>query len=115
MSERSAKVLFDGLLDAIDSISQYTVGMDFGKFNQDKKTRDAVLMQLIVLGETANRVPADLKKILPEVEWGRIIRSINIISHEYQGIDYQIIWRIVTVYLPELKKSIQGKRKDFES
>jgi len=75
MSERSTKILFDGMLDAIDSILLYTADMDYEKFNRDKKTRDAVLMQLIVLGETANRVPADLKKILPEIEWGRIIRS----------------------------------------
>ena len=82
MSDRSAKVLFEGMLEAIDSILLYTANMDYETFNRDRKTRDAVLMQLIVLGETANRVPADLKKILPDIEWGRIIRSRNIISHE---------------------------------
>ncbi len=113
MSERSARILFDGIIESIDTIVTYTSNMDFEQFTQDRKTRDAVLMQLIVLGETANRVPAEFKKVLPEIEWGRIIRSRNIITHEYQGVDYQVIWRIVTLYLPPLRKSIESKLNDL--
>jgi uncharacterized protein with HEPN domain len=110
MSDKSSRVLFEGIVRSIDTILKYTEGFSQEQFSKDQKTRDAVLMQLMVLGETANRVPAESRKILPEVEWGRIITSRHIIAHEYNGIDYDVIWRIITHYLPELKQSIEAKK-----
>jgi uncharacterized protein with HEPN domain len=36
-----------------------------------------------------------------------MIRSRHIVSHEYFGIDYEIIWRIATVHLPEVRVSVE--------
>jgi uncharacterized protein with HEPN domain len=113
MSERNVRILFQGIIDSIETIHQYTSNQNFEQFKTDQKTRDAVLMQLMVLGENANRVPENFRKILPEVEWGRIIRSRHIIAHEYQGIDYEVIWKIITVYLPDLKQSIKDKLSEL--
>lgn len=65
------------------------------------------LMQLIVIGEAASRIPRPIRKKLPDVEWNRIVRSRNIIVHEYGDVDYEIIWRIITSYLPDLKSSLK--------
>ena len=43
----------------------------------------------------------------PEIEWTRIIRSRHIVVHDYFGVDYEIIWRIVQVHLPPLRASLQ--------
>lgn len=114
MSERSAKILFDGIIESIDKILSYTANFELEDFKNDAKTRDAVLMQLIVLGETASRVPQEFRKLLPEVEWGRIVRSRNIIAHDYQGVDYEVVWRIVTLYLPPLRESLKSKLSEIE-
>jgi uncharacterized protein with HEPN domain len=113
MSERSVRILLEGMIESIKAISAYTADINLEQFLADGKTRDAVLMQLMVLGETAARVPADFRKVLPEIEWGRIVRSRNIIAHDYQGIDYEIIWRIVTIYLPPLKESLSIKLSEY--
>lgn len=114
MSDRSVKILFNGIIESIDKILSYTNGVEMENFKNDPKTRDAVLMQLIVLGETASRVPAEFRKVLPEIEWGRIVRSRNIIAHDYQGVDYDIIWRIVTIYLPPLRDSLKSKLAELD-
>jgi uncharacterized protein with HEPN domain len=113
MSERNVKLLIQSILDAIEIIHQYTETLTVEEFQKDRKTRDAVLMQLLVLGESASRVPESFRDILPDVEWGRIIRSRHIIAHEYHGIDYEVIWRMIKIYLPALKIILSKKLENF--
>jgi len=107
MSERQPSILLSDMLDSIDAILEYTNGMDFEVFLGDRKTRDAVVRNLQVLGEAANRVPKISRDVYPEIEWMRIIRSRHILVHDYAGIDYEIVWRIIEVHLPPLKDALR--------
>ncbi|WP_026631945.1 HepT-like ribonuclease domain-containing protein [Dyadobacter alkalitolerans] len=100
MSERAPSILF---LDSVETVLEYTLGMSFDDFLADRKTRDAVIRNIQVLGEAANRVPKDIREQYPEIEWMRIIRSRHILVHDYAGIDYEIVWRIIEIHLPPLK------------
>jgi uncharacterized protein with HEPN domain len=64
---------------------------------------NAVLRALEIIGEAANRIPKEVRLLYEEVEWGKIIRSRNLIIHEYEIIDYSVVWKIVTVHLEPLK------------
>lgn len=55
-------VYMEIMIEAIDAIREYTIGMDFETFDRDNKTIDACLMQFQHLGETANK----LKTNFPE-------------------------------------------------
>jgi uncharacterized protein with HEPN domain len=54
------------------------------------------------------------KRKYVEVEWAKIIRSRHIAIHEYDGVDYSIVWRIITIYLPSLKSSLEKILRDLE-
>lgn len=95
------------MLEGIQNVANFTSGQTFDEFNKDEKTKFAVLRVLAVLGEAANRLPKELKEQYPEVEWGRIIRSRNVIIYDYEVIDYNVIWRIASVHLPILKISLE--------
>ena len=86
MSKRDFKPLFVDIFEALNSIEEFT--------------RE-------VIGIASNRVPKEIRSQHVDIEWERIIRSRNIIAHEYEKIDYEIIWRIVTIYLPPLKSTIE--------
>lgn len=103
MSERLPRLLLEDTLEATNAIFEFTAGMDYDTFLNDRKTRDAVLRNLQVLGEAANRMPQAVRAEYPEIEWQRIARSRHIIVHDYAGIDYEIVWRISEVHLPPLK------------
>lgn len=106
MPERSSLLLLEDMLDAIASIRNYTEGMSYVEFLADKKTQDAVLRNLHVLGEAAKRVSQAIKETHPEVEWQRIIRSRHILVHDYFSVDYEIVWRIVEVHLQPLHDAL---------
>jgi hypothetical protein len=57
MPPREWRFRIHDLLDAIESIRAYTEGMDFTAFRNDRKTVDAVVRNLTIIGEAAARVP----------------------------------------------------------
>jgi uncharacterized protein with HEPN domain len=106
MSERIPRLLLEDMLDSVTHIYKYTEGFNFDDFIADRKTRDAVIRNLQVLGEAANRVPKAIRELYPEIEWMRIIRSRHILVHDYAGIDYEIVWRIVEIHLRPLQETL---------
>lgn len=106
MSKRSAYILLTDMMEAIDAIAEYTNGMDYESFLKTRMARDAVVRNVQVLGEAANRVSKPFRDQHTSIEWMRIIRTRHILVHDYFGLDYEILWRIITVHLPPLRQAI---------
>ena len=106
MSKRPIDLLLNDILESIDKVEQYTRGMSFDAFSNDQKSIDAVVRNLEIIGEAANRLPDDFKERHSNVEWYKVVGLRNRIIHEYFGIDLQIIWQIVHVDLPELRQTL---------
>jgi uncharacterized protein with HEPN domain len=106
MSKRPIELLLNDMLDAIDRVEQYTQGMSFDTFSNDQKSIDAVVRNLEIIGEAANRLPDDFKERHSSVEWYKVVGLRNRIIHEYFGIDLQIIWQIVHADLPALRQTL---------
>ncbi|HLG02002.1 MAG TPA: DUF86 domain-containing protein [Bacteroidia bacterium] len=102
MSERNAKLLIGDILDSAQKILDYTVAMSFEEFTSENKTVDAVIRNFEIIGEAANRLPADFKNEVKEIDWQRIKGFRNRIVHEYIGIDFSIVWQIKETFLPAL-------------
>jgi len=81
-------------------ILEYVEGMDFLKFKQSYITVDAVVRNFEIIGEAAKNVPDEIKDKYQEIPWKKMYGLRNLISHEYFGIDYEMIWEIITKDLP---------------
>ena len=95
MSKRDQILLLEDMLDSALKIKKYTELLDFEEFIKDDKTIDAVVRNLEIIGEAANRIDLDFKAMNPEIEWNRIRGLRNRIVHDYFGIDYEIVWSII--------------------
>jgi uncharacterized protein with HEPN domain len=104
---RDYKVYLEDILEAIDKIRTYTVGMSADSFAADNKTLDAVLRNLEVIGEAVKRIPDEIRVQHRQVEWKRIAGLRDILIHQYFGIDAEIIWDVVHNKLPELERQIR--------
>jgi len=107
MSDRPSELLVDDIVDAIDRIQRYTAGMSQREFERDDKCCDAVVRNIEIVGEAANRLSEDFKSQHPDIEWGKIVGLRNRIVHGYFGIDLSIIWQVVQSNLPDLKRRLQ--------
>ena len=108
MSARAEQLRIEDMSEAVDRIERYTRGLSRDTFETDEMVVDAVLRNLGVLGEAARHVSAETRALAPEIEWTKIVRSRHIVVHEYMGVDLDIVWRIVAVYLPPLRKHLHS-------
>ena len=98
---------------AMSRIAEYIDGISFETFKQDYKTVDAVIRNFEVLGEASKNVPMHLKENYPQIPWSEMYLLRNKVSHEYFGIDYEIIWDVAHNYLPENKLQLEQLLKDI--
>ena len=91
---------------AMIRIAEYIEDLTLPEFKRDYKTVDAVIRNFEVIGEASKNLPIHVKLKYPEVPWDEMYLLRNKVSHEYFGVDYDIIWDVATNYLPENKIQI---------
>jgi len=85
---RDYKLYLDDIVAAIATVRTYTTGYDYDQFVADRKTVDAVLHNLAIIGEAASKLPATGKRKAAEIEWRKVVAFRNIVIHEYFGINF---------------------------
>lgn len=107
MSSRDNKLLVEDILEAIQKILNYKEGLSFEEFFKDSKTKDAIVMNLLIIGEASNRLSEDFKTKNSRVPWSQLRGFRNRLIHEYFGVDYSIVWNIISIELSSLQHEIK--------
>jgi len=102
---RDYKLYLSDILEARERILEYTKGMTYKDFAKSNITVDAVVCNLEVIGEAARKLPSEIKAKSPEIEWRKIAGLRNILTHEYFGINTQIVWDVVENKLEPLSNT----------
>ncbi len=110
--KRNINLFFEDILEAINSIKEYTRDMGYEKFIQDKKTRDAVVRNLEIIGEAAKNIPVDIKEKYPEVNWKEMAGMRDKLIHEYFGVSNVIVWETIKNDIPMFESQIKKIIKD---
>ena len=99
------RTLKDYLLDlrgAAEETERFTKGMTLEEFLRDRKTSNAVIRSLEVMGEAAKKIPEEIRSRYPEIPWKRVAGMRDILIHEYHGVELEIIWKTIREELPPL-------------
>lgn len=99
-------MFLEDIQTAMGRIAEYIDGFNFEHFKWDYKTVDAVIRNFEIIGEASKNLDEKIKEKYHNVPWKEMYYLRNKVSHEYFGIDYEIIWDIATNYLPENKIQI---------
>ncbi len=86
--------------------------MDYGEFIKDKRTRDAVVRNLEIIGEAAKNIPDEIKEKYPEINWKATSGMRDKLIHEYFGVSNLIVWETLTNDLPLFESQIEKIIKD---
>ena len=74
---------------------------------------DAISMRLQVIGESVRKIQKIAPSYLREssgIDWDRIARFRDFVSHHYDQIDHEIVFDICKRHIPTLKTAIQNIR-----
>jgi uncharacterized protein with HEPN domain len=93
------------MLDAIEAVEGYS-DLSYGELLKDPKTQDAIMFNLVVLGEAANRISDEFKMDHQGIPWSSIIGTRNVIVHGYDQVRLPIIWDIIQKDIKVLKENI---------
>lgn len=109
---RDYKVYLDDIIEAMERVRDYTTGISFENFLNDRKTVDAVNRNLAIIGEAANRIPNEIKDKYQDIDWYGIIGLRNILIHDYFRVDLEIIWDIIENKLSLLENQVKEMYQD---
>jgi uncharacterized protein with HEPN domain len=105
--ERTGDRLED-ILDAINGIEGTIAGLSQNTVMEHWTLRSAVERGIEIISEAARHLPQELIDAHPEIAW-RNIRGIgNLLRHEYDRIEQDIIWQIASEGLAPLKRAVQA-------
>ncbi len=99
------------LFDILNSILEIESFVDFEETNfqdysSDVKTKRAVERNLEIIGEAVNRI-SKKDENLEITDKRKIISVKNKIIHGYDQVSDELIWSIITQYLPVLEKEVR--------
>jgi uncharacterized protein with HEPN domain len=94
------------ILDHIDSLSLVIVGRSRADFDSNPMFQKAVLHDILIIGEAASHVSAEIQDKYPDVPWREISDTRNVIVHAYFSLNLNIIWQAATEDLLPLRTKV---------
>jgi uncharacterized protein with HEPN domain len=112
---RTYRLYLNDILEAIERIEKHAEGLTLEDFSKNTMILDAVVRNLEIIGEAAKQIPEEIKKKQDKIPWKEIAGMRDKLSHNYFGVDIEIVWKTVEKRLPELKQTIKDLLKTADN
>ena len=115
MPPRDWRQRIEDIVEALERIRTYTEGTTFDSFASDQRTVDAVIRNIILIGEAARHVPDNVQGRYPHIPWADMRAMRNLVAHQYFAVDLAIVWdtihQDIAALVPDLQ-DILGRELD---
>lgn len=96
------------IVESCSDIGDFVASMTYEEFTKDKKTINAVIRSLEVVGEATKKLPIELRLEYKNIPWKQMAGMRDKLIHEYFGVDKEMVWQVciknIPKILPEIKK-----------
>ena len=107
MSERDLRLYCEDILESGSAILDFVQSMSLEDFCDDRKTYSAVIREFEIIGEAVGKLPESFRERRSDVEWQDVKDFRNLLSHEYFGVDLEVVWKIIEDDLPVLMDAVR--------
>ena len=112
MKDRDIRDYLQDILEAITDIENFVANITYEEFVKDRKTLNAVVRSIEIIGEASKNLPGHLKTEYADLPWKEIAGMRDKLIHAYFGMDTETIWQTIKYNIPRLKQTIQKIEKD---
>lgn len=100
MSRDNASLL--DIVQAGQLILQFSQGLNRNQLESDLQTQSVILYQVAIMGEATKRLSREFREQHPEIPWDDIAGVRDIVAHQYDRIDLDIVWQVIQRNIPQL-------------
>ncbi|MCD7036041.1 DUF86 domain-containing protein [Metabacillus sp. GX 13764] len=111
--QREPKVFLEDILEAAAKICKYTKDLSYEDFLENDLVSDAVIKNILVIGEAAKNIPSEIRQANTNIEWRKAAGMRDMLIHGYFSINYRIVWDVVQNKIPVLKKQAEELLKNL--
>lgn len=104
----------DHMLEAAVQACDYVEGLSKADFVDDKRTQQAVILNLILVDEEATKLLIDdeaFTNLHPQIPWRSMKGMRNRIAHGYFEINLDTVWETIQTALPDLIRQLPAIRQ----
>ena len=106
--EKSNRVYLEDIIQAISLIlDDYVSRISYDEFEKDKKTQDAVIRQIAIIGEAMGKLDKNFIEDYPELPSKEAVSMRNVLVHDYDWVDTEEVWKTIEYDLPKLKQTAE--------
>lgn len=107
----------EDMLLSMDRVEEYIGELEFIQFKQNYMVVDAVIRNFEIIGEASKHIPDEMTIKYLQIPWRKMYNLRNLVTHEYFGVDYELIWEIAKHDLPknqsDLRKLIDQEKASW--
>ena len=108
---RDQESLID-IATAIQRILRYTANISRANLETNDEKLSAILYQITIIGEATKRLSQSFRQQHPEIPWREMAGMRDVIVHEYDQIDFDVIWDVIQNKLSSLQNLINPLLRD---
>jgi len=94
------------ILVAAEAIHRFTEGVSLEAFKANEEKHEAVNRKFEIIGEAARRLTPATRDRFPDIPWKLVTAMRNILIHDYDDVDLDIVWNTAKQEIPALISQI---------
>ncbi len=114
MKARDYRDYLRDILVAVTDVESFVQGLTYEEFIKDRKTLNAVVRSIEIIGEASKNIPEQIKEKYQDLPWKQMAGMRDKLIHAYFGVDTETLWKAAKDNIPHLKASIQKMLKEQE-
>jgi len=107
------EIALEKMLSYANELLSYIDGMGYNAFVSDRKTISACTFIIGQMGELVTVISENVQNEYLEIPWRNIKGMRNKIIHDYEKVDYLVLWKTIDEGIPQLIKSVQAVLDEF--
>ncbi len=84
------------ILDETEYLIKHAAGLNKDVFIHDDTLRRAFVRSIEIIGEATKNIPEEFKQKYAQIDWRPLARMRDKLIHGYFGVDYDIVWDVVS-------------------